>query len=235
MYSKNDLRKIHAHLSSLLPPGAKPLTAEQILEVGTLLAKTKEEIETAPAIERGVKIFQWRIPSEHAPTMNTWGYWKTWQRARCRKELESSLAAIIAATPGAIVHGLQTMRWVRVTRFTPQTKNVDDSAVDLIGGKMPVDTLKRLGVIVGDSPKHLRREARCEKTKMGNTHVLVEVFAIAEEEVAEAPPQDAEQAPVVRTRGAFISEVVGEAAPIIVPSRRKPLRVLPFGDAKDGS
>lgn len=229
-YSKNDLRLIHAHLSTLFPPGPRPLTLKQTEEVTALLEKTAAEIRTGiTSIERGAKVFEWRVPSELAPTMNTWGYWKTWQRARCRKDLEAALAAIIVATPAAIVHGLSTVRWVRVTRFTPQVKNVDDAAVDLIGGKMPIDTLKRLGCIVGDSPKHLRREARCEKTKMGNTHVLVELFEVAEEEVPTAPATDAQAEQIERTRSAFVSDLVGEAEPIKIPKRRAPLRVLPFG------
>lgn len=225
-YTKNDLRLIFQHLSSLLPPGAKPLTTEQVVEVGDLLAKTKTEIATSlGAIERGAKVFEWRVPTELAPTMNSWGFMKTWQRARTRRELEASLHAAIAAVPNAKVPGAERMRWVRVTRFTPNAKLVDEAAVDSIGGKMPIDVLVSSGVVAGDSPKYLRREARCEVTKRGNTHVLVEVFDVAHDEVATPLATDAQVEQVERTFGTMTQEVLGKGT-----GPKNPPRVLPFGE-----
>lgn len=225
-FTKRDLRAIYGHLSSLLPPGAKPLTADQIVEVSALLEKTRAEIETSlGAIERGPLVFSWRVDPEIAPTMNEWGFWQPWRKGKARRELEKAIHEIIASTPNALVRGSEVMRWVRVTRYTVQPKNVDDAAIDAIGGKMPIDMLVKLGVLAGDSPRYLKREARVEKTGRGNTHVLVEVFEVASEEVPAAPPADDIPAPPARQYGPLTQAILGEGTG---PS--KPPRVLPFGD-----
>lgn len=228
-YTKDDLRRLHGLLTRIMQPG-KPLTPEDVVraDVAGLLAKTTAAIANErAAIERGAKVFEWRIPTGNAPTMNSWGFMKTWQRARIRKELEAALQPILEATPGAKVHGLATMRWVRVTRFTPNAKTVDESAVDSIGGKMPIDVLVRAGVLAGDSPRYLRREARVEPTKRGNTHVLIEVFEVAEDEVPAEPATDGAVVQIDRQYGPMTQAVLGEGTG---PSPERRPRVLPFGE-----
>lgn len=192
IYTKNDLRQIYARLQSLLPPGAAPLTADGVVAVTALLAKTGEIIKTAPdATERGALILSWRVPSELAPTMNAFAYMKGWQKAKISRELEGLLQKIVDVTPGAKVHGLTTQRWVRVTRFTPNIATVDDpSAIDTIGGKLLLDRLVDFGILVDDKPSFCRREGMVRPTHRGNTHVLVEVFAVAAEEVPDPGPVD---------------------------------------------
>lgn len=190
--TKGDLRVMAEHLASLRPPGPRPLTAEQLVRLDGIVEKLHGLIAmTSDRPERGAKVFEWRIPKECAPTMNEWGSWKTWRRARCRRELEDALRAIVSRTPGADLCGAQRMRWVRVTRFTLQPKNIDESAADSVGGKMPIDVMKRMGVIAGDSPKFLRREALSMKTTRGNAHVLVECFEVSAEAVPCGTPLDA--------------------------------------------
>lgn len=226
-FTKGELRKIYGHLSRLLPPGAGPLTAEQVVDVNDLLARTSTIIETAAELsERGAKIFEWRIPSEHAPTMNALAYMKGWQKGKLSRELEASLQAIMTVTPDARVHGLKTQRWVRFTRFTPNVSKIDDpNAVDATGGKLPIDTLKRMGVLVDDRPALCRREGMVRATKRGNTHVLIEVFHIAAEEVPDPGPMDGpcEKPAKRRKRSALVEhlEESAEASP-------------PFGDLAPG-
>lgn len=211
-YTKDDLRKIYNGLQRTLPPGSKPLTVAEIAEVNALLEKTRAMIATAAtAVERGRRVLEWRIPREQAPTMNEWGYWDSWQKSRNRKELDDALRRLIAASPGADLLGEHRMRWVRVTRFTLQTKRVDDAAIDAIGGKMPVDALVRCRVLAGDTPNLLKREACVAKTTKGNTHLLVEVFEVAAEAVPCGPPQDAPCPPLVRKRGKMTRTITGEA------------------------
>lgn len=211
-YTKADLRKVHGYLTRLLqPPGGKPLNAEQVVDVGDLRDKTTVMIAThAGKIERGAKVLEWRIPKEIAPTMNEWGFWQMWRKGRARKDLEDRLRPMIAASKGADLCGAQKMRWVRVTRFTLQPKNVDDAAIDAIGGKMPVDTLVRKGVLAGDTATLLKREAIVAKTSRGNTHVLVEVFEIASEEVPDGGPQDGIVQQIARKRGRMTRAITGE-------------------------
>ena len=209
--TKAQLRTVYAHLASLAPPGPRPLTTDQLVELQEILEKLRGEMAAASGVvERGARLLEWRIPAANAPTMNEWGFWKVWRKARARRDLDDALAALLAAHPEAAHCGAEVMRWVRVTRFTVQPKLIDDAAVDQIGGKMPVDALVRAGVLAGDSPRHVRREARVEATKRGNTHVLVEVFAVAQEEVRGLDVVVHESvAPVERQRGMFTRHVMG--------------------------
>jgi hypothetical protein len=210
-YSKDDLRKIFGHLSRLLPPGGSPLNAEEIVDVGALLDKTKVMIAThAGAIERGPKILEWRIPKDLAPTMNECISWDRWRMARTKTELGDRLRVLVSQTKGADLCGAKRMRWVRVTRFTNQSKKVDDAAVDAIGGKLPVDRLVQLGVLAKDDPSLLKREAHVGQTQMGNVHLLVEVFEIAAEEVPDDGPKDAPVVQIVRKRGRMTRAITGE-------------------------
>lgn len=210
-YTKNELRKIFGHLSRLLPPGGRPLNAEEVVDVSELIDKTKVMIAThAGAIERGAKVLEWRLrPKYEAPSMNEYTYMKPWQRKEICKALDKQLHAMVATTPGLSLYGAQKQRWVRVTRFTTQPKRVDDAAVDAIGGKMPVDALVRCGVLAGDTPALLKREAIVAKTERGNTHVLVEVFEVSQEAVPEGDPHDARVEPIVFQGGPMTQAILG--------------------------
>lgn len=209
-FNRADLRTIYAHLASLLPPGPRPLNAEQVAAIGGLLDKTKTLIDTFKAApERGALVLRWRIARELAPTMNEYAFMKTWQRARIRKELDKLLYELTEATPTATKCGSAVRRWVQVTRFTTQPKKVDDAAVDAIGGKMPIDALVRVGLLAGDSPSHCVRHADVQATERGNTHVLVELFETAVEEVdATEPVKGKAPAGVARPLSLFTKSVL---------------------------
>lgn len=190
--TKQDFRVAVTRLESLYAPGPRPLTAEESVEVSALVGKLRAMAAVAAtALVRGAKVLEWRIPNVQAPTLNQYAFMKNWQRKNLRKVLDEELLKLVARSPGAIVHGDKTQRWVRVTRFTTVPASVDSIDPDGLGGKMALDSLVRLGVLVDDAPALCRREGLARKTKMGNTHVLVEVFAMADEEVPDDGPNDA--------------------------------------------
>ncbi len=213
-FSKIELRQLFAILSRLEQPLAGPPTPADVLAAGALCRKTAILIKNARgAIERGRRVFEWRIDPTWAPTQNEFSSWmhrQPWRPGKTRVELRRQLTEIIASTPGADLCGAQRMRWVRVTRFTTVPKSVDDAAIDAIGGKLPVDVLTKLGVLVDDSTQWLRREAIVAKTSRGNTHVFVEVFEVTDEgEADEAPPGDGPAPHHEAQRGLFTRAITG--------------------------
>lgn len=229
-FKKTEIRQIRVHLARLLPPGGRPPTAEEVVEIGELVKKTDALIAANTGdVERGRKIFEWRVPEADAPTQNMirgYAYRNPFILKSIEKRIDKALTEILDRTPGARVHG-RAKRWVRVTRYTSQPKHVDDpSAIDALGGKCPVDALVRCGVLVDDTPTYCRREGHVRKTVKGNVHVLVEVFETAEEEVPDPGPVDAvvEQRKK-RARGAVAQHVVdvsgGEPGPKQRSSRRR--------------
>lgn len=186
--TKQDLRSLWSSLSRLLPPASPPKSAEELVEVHRLMGLVAELIKAEQdKPERGARVLVWRVPASHALTMNAYSYKRGWVKKRMRTELDTWLRELIAETPGACVLG-NRRRWVRVTRFSPQ--RVDELSVDVLGGKMAIDALVRVGVLADDDDRHLIREPLWMKTKRGNTHVLVEVFEVANEAVPIGPPED---------------------------------------------
>jgi hypothetical protein len=199
---KDFWRKAYGHLSRLLPPGNPLRSPEDIVEVNGLLDVCREQQAIAATrVERGRKILEWRIPAALAPTMNAYAFMKNWQRMKLRRELDDRLRRIVDATPGARVHGDATKRWVRVTRFTPNASTVDDLSADALGGKLPIDALVRVGVLVDDRPALCHREALVRPTTRGNTHVLIECFDVANEEVPDGGPHDGPVEQVPKRKG----------------------------------
>lgn len=190
--TKAEIRDCIQRLMSLYPPGPRPLSAEEIVQVNGIVEKLKAIGATMTGLQaRGAKVLEWRIPNVQAPTMNQYAFMKNWQRKNLRKELDEQLLKIIARTPGALVHGDKTQRWVRVTRWTTVPASVDSTEPDSIGAKMALDSLTRCGVLVDDTPALCRRGGLVRKTPKGNTHVCVEIFEMATEEVPDPGPLDA--------------------------------------------
>jgi len=212
--NRAELRSLYALCIRHRPPGGRPLDASELVALEALLDKLREMIAAhVDVVERGHKVLEWRVPAAIAPSMNSWGAMKTWQRARARTELGDRLRPLIAATPGADLCGSTRMRIVRCTRFTLQPKLVDEAAADSIGGKMPIDALVRMGVLAGDDARALRRQAFVLPTKRGNAHLLVEVFEVAVEEVPDPGPKDGIVDQITRTRGKFTRAIIdGEKA-----------------------
>lgn len=223
--TKAELRTIGARLQSLLPPGPRPLNAEEIVEVNAIVDKTREMIAASAAVlVRGAKVLDWRIPNVQAPTMNQYVFMKHWQRVQLRKKLDEELLKIIERSPDAKVHGAKTQRWVRVTRFTTVPASVDGTDPDTLGAKMALDSLVRCGVLIDDTPALCVREGLVRKTPRGNTHVLLEVFTMATEEVPDPGPLDAtvEQPPrrAKKKRG-LLTEAIVNGQPTLKPPTAK--------------
>lgn len=208
--TKLDLRTIWTSLARLLPPGSLPKDPEELVEierVRSVVAELIKEEQDRP--ERGARILVWRIPASHALTMNAYSYKRGWVKKKLREDLDRWLTELIKETAGAIVFGDHTKRWVRVTRFS--TQRVDELSVDVLGGKMAIDALVRVGVLVDDNDAHCVREPMWMKTFRGNTHLLVEVFEVANEAVPCGPPEDA-PAPKTppRPKKKLMSDIFGD-------------------------
>lgn len=207
-FTKADLRSLYAMLTRLLPPGQLPTRPEDVVEVGRLRDLTSEVIrDLAPVMERGEKVLEWRIPREQAPRLNEYAYMKIWQKNRLRKELDDQLCKLKRKWKKADLNGAQKRRWLRVTRFS--TMKIDDVSVDVLGGKMPVDSLVRCGVLVDDNIAFTHREALWEKTARGNTHVLVEVFEMRIEGEQHEEPTDGLVSQVIRVEGSLTRAIKG--------------------------
>jgi len=187
--TKQTLRDARTLIMRLLPPG-NPITLPEIVQAQEVITALSTELESMVSAERGRKVLEWRVRTNLAPTLNAYAFMKTFQRIAIRKKLDESLRELIEATPGGVPNAGHRKRWLRVTRFTTQPKTVDEAAVDAIGGKMPVDSLVRLGVFFDDKPAFMVREAHVTKTTKGNTHVLFEVFECSDEAVPCEEPQD---------------------------------------------
>jgi hypothetical protein len=185
--TKQTLRDARTLILRLLPPG-NPITLPEIVQAQEVITALSTELESMVSAERGRKVLEWRVRTNLAPTLNQYAFMKTWQRMAIRKALDADLAGIIANVKDS--HAGKRVRCLRVTRFTTQPKTIDDVAADAIGGKMPIDSLVRLGVFYDDKPAFMVREAHVLKTTKGNTHLLFEVFETSAEGVPCEPPQD---------------------------------------------
>ncbi len=177
--------------------------------------------ETLPAVHRGAKVLEWRIPTKQAPTLNSYAYMRKWLKGYVMKALTDTLNKRIEQSPKALMHGARIQRWVRVTRFTPSRGKVDEVSCDAIGGKMPIDCLVHAGVLYDDAPKYLVREPLVMTTSRGNTHVLVEVFEMADDGTHENDvPKDAlvEQ---VKKREGLLVRAIKKPVPLVVPTVRR--------------
>lgn len=168
---------------------ARPFTLMDRQVAEHLTMRLAESIDAAkPELEKGRLVLSWRLPKEWAPSLNSYAFMKGWQRTALRRTLDDSLRHNESFLAAALNLG-KRKRWVRVTRFS--TKVIDENSVDVLGGKMPIDALVRAEILVDDNQEWCVREGACMKTKLGNTHVLVEVFEVTTEGSNIAPPQDA--------------------------------------------
>ncbi len=180
--NKADLRVLYASLTRLLPPQQLPTEPAEVVAISGVREIVASMIrEYAPLPERGPLVFSWRVPKEQALTMNSYSGTRGWVKKKIRKALDDQLISMLktSAFPGALMHGAQTRRWLRATRFSP--RRVDELSADIIGAKCPIDALVRAGILAEDDDAHLIREAIWEKCRPGGTHLLVEVFEVRAE------------------------------------------------------
>lgn len=119
-------------------------------------------------------VFVLELPLELAPMMNAINGLKPWSKAKIRESIDLNIEEL-----GEPPQATGARRRVVVTRYSSQRP--DELAVDLIGGKYPVDRLVKAGILAGDSSKHLDREARWTKAKPGAGYLRIEVYEIGAE------------------------------------------------------
>lgn len=206
--SKADLRLLAEHLASLRPPGPRPLTADQLVVLDVLVSKVHRLIEShREAPERGELVFDWRVPQEWAMTLNAYAGKPGWSKRKIRLAMDDAARKLLSFFPKAELHGAQRKRWARVTRFS--ARRPDELAVDIVGGKLAIDALSRVGVLCDDNDRWLIREARWEKAKPGDTHVLVEIFEVAAEGVHAAEPKPAKVKQIRYDLGPMTKAILG--------------------------
>lgn len=222
-FSRGELQAIYGLLDRLNPLHMRPLSPEEVIRATELKDRAKALIESgAGATQRGRKVFEVRLPQADAPTQNMirgMAFGNPFVLKGIEQRIEKQIKAAIEATEGAMVYGDKTQRWVRATRFTPQPKSIDDpGAADAIGAKMGIDALVRCKVLNGDTPALCRREAGVAKTFKKNTHLLLEVFEVADEEVPDPGPQDAPVEQRKKRRGP-LAQAIADSGPA-KPKRR---------------
>jgi len=210
-FSKDELRRLYSSLTRLLPPGGRALSAEEVVDVHALADKTRSLIAaSANAVERGKLLFSWRLPKDLVPTQNKLRGIKPWRLKKIKAALHDAIIAQLHAYPDAPTHGSLKPRWVRTTRFS--TQEPDELSCDANGFKVAIDVMVTCGLLAEDNKKHLHREPRWEKCRPGETHGLVELFAIGDEQVAAAEPAFARVEQIVHTPGPMTKVIVGGGA-----------------------
>ncbi len=190
-FTKDELAFIHRVMSGL-PLGIQK-TPETLVKASEVDEKAKVmRAELAAMPERGELVLRWEVPKELALTLNAYAGSRGWKKHKDRKLLDTMLGVLLGVYPRAALHGAHKRRWCRVTRFSPT--RVDELAVDILGGKLPCDALTRADVLHDDTDAFMVREPRWVKCKRGETRLLVEVFDLAEHEVA-APEPSCEMVP----------------------------------------
>ena len=206
--TKAEIRIAVQRLMSLRPPGPRPLSADELVEVNALVAKLEAiGVEKANAVERGRLVLSWRLPKDLIPTQNDLRGIKPWRLKKIKAALRDSLMKLLPSWPDALTHGSTKMRWVRTTRFSPQAP--DELSCDGTGFKTCLDILTEVGCIASDDRKGLHREPCFEKCKPGLTSGLVELYLIADEAVATAAPAFAPIEQVKYTPGIMTAMLKG--------------------------
>lgn len=206
--TKGDLYFAAEHLASLRPPGPRPLTAEQLVRLDSVITKMHGLIDTVRAApERGELVFSWRVPAEYGMTLNEYAGKPSWSKKKIKRAIDAQVVGLLPAYPKAALHGAQLRRWVRVTRFS--ARRPDEISCDSIGGKCLLDSLTRNNVIHDDNDKWLVREAQWVKAKPGETQVLIEVWSIAHEGTSVEPPKVGTVQQIKYERGPMTKAIIG--------------------------
>ena len=133
-----------------------------------------------------------------APSLNEYAGMAPWMLKTARAELDTRIRERCGHHPAydcgsvrnvvvrAVKHGARTTkvdklevsggarRIIEVTRHS--SREVDELAVDILGGKLVVDRLTWAGVIAGDQRKHLVRVPRWVRCKPGEGKLDVRVY-----------------------------------------------------------
>ncbi len=112
--------------------------------------------------------------------MNVYSGLQGWAKGKLRTavdvEIALQLGEWIDAGGAASLLKASGVRRAIVTRYS--SREPDDLSADCVGGKIALDRLVQAGVLVGDSRKHLIREAAWIKAAPKNGKLTVEVFNV---------------------------------------------------------
>ena len=157
--------------------------------------KKRVESDYAPEYSyRDGVLFGLCLPLALAPTMNVYASAESWKRAIWRKNVDAQiLLALRNIRPMAKVRyparhkeineamhgaglGATERRRVVVTRYS--SREPDDIAIDIIGGKVALDRLKQCGLLVDDNRQWCQREALWRKAPPRFGYVEIEVMGV---------------------------------------------------------
>jgi hypothetical protein len=141
------------------------------------------------------------------PSMNEYSRMKGFAHAAAIKEVDAMLSDARASWPASWHWGGEEKTWiepvfskttgktrdvvrrnrwggkrrgVRVVRHS--SRRIDETATDVLGGKIPIDRLVEMGVLGGDSALWCERRGEWVAAKPGEGHLLVEVYDIEGDE-----------------------------------------------------
>lgn len=123
----------------------------------------------------GPVVFAIDLPFDLALTLNTYAQLEGWRRKKLSTALDIRILAEMHKWPSCRLQAPRK-RAARVTRYS--LHKCDELGVDVIGGKMPIDRIVQAGILAGDTPKLLDREAAWAPAKAKEGKVRVEVFEL---------------------------------------------------------
>ena len=148
--------------------------------------------------ERGAIVFRLELPLELAPTLNVYANMKGWKRGELRSAVDGKILegkkrwgswrmGVARNVTAKIVDGKIRKRTIvtggrrRLVVFTRESsREPDELAVDILGGKIPIDRLAMAGVLRGDSRKWLARESHWVPAMPKQGRVVVEIYELDE-------------------------------------------------------
>jgi hypothetical protein len=130
-----------------------------------------------------------------APTLNEYNGLEPWAKQQLRGAIDALIlsrkaaynawpmgivrkAGIVRGKPHVAVQGGRR-RIVLVTRES--SRRPDESSVDVLGGKMPIDRLVLADVLRGDSCEWVVRVGRWVPAQLGEGRVVVDVYEVGDE------------------------------------------------------
>ncbi len=141
------------------------------------------------------------------PSLNEYSRMKGYEHAKSIEQVDALLSVARAAYPatwhwggrqktwieqvkdkktGEVRDVVRRSRWggtrrgVRVVRYS--SRRIDETATDVLGGKVPIDRLVEMGVLGGDSALWCERRGEWVAAKPNEGHLLIEVYDIEGED-----------------------------------------------------
>lgn len=177
MLTKSDYQNLYTHLGRLLPFGASPLNAAEVVNVNELREKIERYVaELRPVEEKGEMVLEWRIPREWTAVKSGKGV-RPWILETMKRRLGDELRKILPSWKNADLNCARRRRWVQVRRFSDQQPDRPTCA-DCLGARQAIDLLTGAGVIVDDDPTWTVDDTNWIKCKRGSTHVVIRVFEV---------------------------------------------------------